>query len=313
MNTAFKAGFAAVVGRPNVGKSTLVNQLVGQKVAIVSPRPQTTRTRIQGIVNRERAQIVLIDTPGLHKPATALGRQMMKEVAQALESIDVVLLLIDASEDFGPGDRYALERVRQFVGPVFLLLNKIDLIPKARLLPLIDSLSREAEFAEIIPISAMTGDGLELLLEKLTERIPESEPYFPPDQFTDQPERFLAAELIREQAIAATYHEVPHALAVIVESFEEKASLIRIRAMLYVERESQKGILIGRGGEKLKQIGTAARRELEKLLGTKVYLELVVKVQRNWRDNPALVRQLDWRRQLEELGREQTDPRSSMA
>ena len=301
---AFKAGFVAVVGRPNAGKSTLVNRLAGQKVAIVSPRPQTTRNRIQGIVNRAAAQVVLIDTPGLHKPATALGRQMMDEVAQALEGIDILALLLDASEEFGAGDRWALERVREFRGTRFLLPNKIDLIPKSRLLPLMDACRRACEFAEIIPISALTGDGVDLLLEKLIDCVPKHDPYFPPDQYTDQPERFLAAEIIREKVIATTYHEVPHAVAVLVDSFEESAKLIRIRATVRVEREGQKGILIGRGGEMLKKIGTTARRELEELLGVKVFLELYVKVQRDWREKPALVRQLDWRRQLEQLSKE---------
>lgn len=304
MSPAFKSGFVAIVGRPNAGKSTLVNQLVGRKVAIVSPRPQTTRNRIQGIVNRDDAQIVLIDTPGLHKPATVLGRQMINEIEAALEGIDVLALLLDASEEFGRGDRRVLERAKTFGGPAFLLLNKIDLIPKARLLPLMDACSRENDFAEIIPISALTGNGLPLLLDKLIEHLPEGEPYFPSDQFTDQPERFLSAEIIREKAIGLTHHEVPHAIAVLVESFEESERLIRIRAMIHVERDGQKGILIGKGGEMLKKIGTAARRELEELLGVKIFLELHVKVQPDWRDNPALVRLLDWRRQLERLGKE---------
>jgi len=304
VTVGLKAGFAAIVGRANTGKSTLVNQLVGRKVAIVSPRPQTTRNRILGIVNREQAQLVLIDTPGMHKPETALGRQMVQEVEQAMEGVDVLALMIDASQEMGRGDRFALDRVRRFRGPAFLLPNKIDLIPKSRLLPLIDAFRRECEFAEIIPISALTGDGLPLLLEKFIKHLPVGEPFFPPDQFTDQPERFLAAEIIRGKAIASTRHEVPHAVAVLVEDFQESENLVRIHATVQVERDGQKGILIGRGGERLKQIGTAARRELEQLLGTKVFLELYVKVRRNWRDNPALVRQLDWRRQLEQLGKQ---------
>ncbi len=304
MGAALKSGFVAVVGRPNAGKSTLVNRLVGHKVAIVSPRPQTTRNRIQGIVNLENAQMVLIDTPGMHKPETALGRQMTGEVEQALEGIDVVALLVDASKDFDRGDRWPLERIKRVGGPAFLLLNKIDLIPKPRLLPLIDAYSREAEFAEVIPISGLTGDGLPLLLGKLAEYLPEGEPYFPPDQFTDQPERFLAGEIIREKLIASTRDEVPHAVAVLVEDFDDTPNLIHIRATVYVERDTQKGIVIGRGGEMLKRIGIAARRELEELLGVKVFLELYVKVRRDWRDNPALVRQLDWRHQLEQLSKE---------
>jgi len=299
----FKSGFVAIVGRPNVGKSTLVNRLVGQKVAIISPRPQTTRNRIQGIVHRSDAQVVLIDTPGMHKPATALGREMMGEVEQALDGNDIVALLLDASEKFGAGDRWALERVARSNGVRFLLPNKIDVIPKSRLLPLIDSCRRACEFVEVIPISALTGDGVPLLLEKLVEHLPIGAPYFPADQFTDQPERFLAGEIIREKVIASTYNEVPHAVAVLVESFEEGASLVRIHATIHVERDGQKGIVIGRGGETLKKIGTTARRELEILLGVKIFLELHVKVQRDWRDNPARVRQLDWRRQLEHLGK----------
>jgi GTP-binding protein Era len=301
---AFKSGFVAILGLPNAGKSTLLNRLVGRKVAIVSPKPQTTRNRIVGIVNREHAQIVFIDTPGLHRPDTALGRQMLEEIAQALEGLDVVVLIVDATREFSPLDRYALDRLRNFRGSAFLLLNKIDRMPKERLLPLIDRWRQEREFAEIIPLSALTGENVELLVGMLIERLPEGEPYFPPDQFTDQPERFLAAEIVREKAIAATRDELPYAMAVLVDRFEEGEKLIRITATIYVEREGQRGILIGKGGARMKAIGTAARQELESLLGTKVFLGLYVKVQPNWRDNPALVRQLDWRRQLEQLGEE---------
>ncbi len=304
MTSGFRAGFVAIIGRPNAGKSTLVNRLVGHKVAIVSPRPQTTRNRILGIVNRERAQIVLIDTPGLHRPESALGRLMMQELNQALEGVDVLALLVDASEETGAGDRFALDRVEQFHGATFLLPNKIDAIPKERLLPLIDAYRREHEFTEVIPISARTGDGLPLLVEKFTENLPEDEPHFPADQFTDQPERFLAAEFVREKAIAATRQEVPYAIAVLVDSFEEGQKLVRICATIYVEREGQKGILIGKGGETIKKIGTAARLELEQMLGVKIFLELHVKVQPNWRENAALVRLLDWRAQMERLSGE---------
>jgi GTP-binding protein Era len=297
----FRSGYVAIVGRPNSGKSTLVNALVGRKVAIVSPRPQTTRNRIHGIVNRPDAQLVLIDTPGLHKPDSALNRQMMQEAAGALDGVDILSLMVDASEEPGPGDRFALEWMRRFRGTSFLLLNKIDRIPKALLLPLIDSYSRQHDFAEVFPISALTGDGLVPLVENWIARLPQNPPYFPTDQFTDQPERFLAAELIREKAIHATREEVPYALAVLIERFEETERLIRIHATLFVERDGQKGILIGKGGAMLKKIGTAARLEIEHLLGTKVYLELFVKVHPNWRQNPALVRQLDWHRQLAQM------------
>jgi len=299
---AFKSGFVAVLGRPNAGKSTLVNRLVGHKVAITSVVPQTTRNRIQGIVNRAGAQIVLLDTPGLHKPGSALGRQMVKEIAEALEGIDVLALVVDATQEFGRGDRYALERVAQFQGKRFLLLNKIDRIAKPLVLPLIDLYRRELAFTEVLPLSALTGDGVDLLLDLLTEHLPEGPPMFPPEQFTDQPERFLAAEIVREKLLARTREEVPHALAVIVEQFEEGDRLVRIQATIYVEREGQKGIVIGRGGELLKATGTEARRELEAILGVKVYLELRVTVQPDWRDNSRFVRGLDWRHQLEELG-----------
>jgi len=301
MAPEFKSGFVAVVGRPNAGKSTLVNRLVGQKVAIVTSRPQTTRNRIQGIVNRPNAQVVLIDTPGLHRPDSALGRQMMGEVNAAFDGVDVLALILDVSEDIGKGDRHAIERAARFEGTRILLLNKVDRIPKDSLLPIIETVGKLTDFAEIIPISALTGDGVDRVLEKFIEYLPAGEPHFPPDQYTDQPERFLAAELIREKAMAGTFHEVPHAVAVLVDAFEETDKLIRIRATIYVEREGQKGILIGRAGASLKKIGTEARKELEEILGTKIFLELFVKVLRDWRDNPQLVRQLDWHLQLERL------------
>jgi GTP-binding protein Era len=301
----FKAGFAAILGRPNAGKSTLVNRLVGQKVAIVSSKPQTTRNRIQGIVNREGAQIVLVDTPGIHKPENELGRQMMDEVRQALQALDVLLLIVDAKADFGGGDRFALEMVKNARAPAILLLNKVDAVAKERLLPLIERYSKEHEFAEIIPISALTGDGLEIVLNEIVKRLPENPPYFPPEQYTDQPERFLASEIVREKAIVASRQEVPYAIAVLIDSFEEGAKLIRIRATIYVERDGQKGILIGKGGAMLKKIGTEARLELEELLGTRIFLGLYVKVLEDWRDRPALVRQLDWHRQLEQISASQ--------
>ena len=303
----FKSGFIAIIGRPNAGKSTLVNTLVGRKVAIVSPRPQTTRNRIQGIVNRDDAQIVLIDTPGIHKPDSVLSRQMMDEVQQSLEGVDVVSLIVDATADFGAGDRFAIEWLKRFRGPVFLLLNKIDTIRKDLLLPLIERYRQAFDFAEIFPISALTGQGCPDLVNGWLARLPEAPPYFPQDQFTDQPERFLAAEIVREKAILATRDEVPHAVAVLIDSFEETAELIKIRATIYVEREGQKGILIGKGGESIKKIGTQARKELESILGSHIFLELFVKVQANWRQNSALVRQLDWHRQLEQLGEMQED------
>jgi GTP-binding protein Era len=297
----FKSGFVAIVGRPNAGKSTLVNKLIGQKVSIVSPKPQTTRNRIQGILNREDAQIVLIDTPGLHKWENVLGRLMMDELQHALEGIDALSLIVDATKEFGPGDKFAIEWIRRFHGPIFLLLNKVDQIKKQLLLPIIDRYQKEFEFAEVFPISALTGEGCVDLVNAWLSRMPEAPPFFPADQFTDQPERFLAAELIREQAILATREEVPYAIAVLLDNFEEKKTLVRIRATLYVEREGQKGILIGKRGETMKKIGTLARLQIESILGSRVFLELFVKVQPNWRQNAAIVRQLDWRHQMEQL------------
>ncbi|MGH7838450.1 MAG: GTPase Era, partial [Candidatus Binataceae bacterium] len=284
----FKSGFVAIVGRPNAGKSTLVNTLVGQKVAIVSPKPQTTRNRIQGILNREDAQIVLIDTPGIHKPGSVLNRMMMDEAQQALEGIDVLSLIVDASADFGGGDRFAIEWAGRFRGPVFLLLNKVDRVRKQLLLPLIERYSKEFDFAEIFPIAALTGEGCFDLVNSWLAKLPEGSPHFPADQFTDQPERFLAAEILREKAILITRQEVPHAICVMIDSFTEAKDLLRIRATLYVEREGQKGILIGKGGETMKKIGTQARKELEEILGSKIFLETFVKVLPNWRQNPAL-------------------------
>jgi GTP-binding protein Era len=302
MTETFRTGFVAIVGRPNVGKSTFVNSLVGQKVAIVTSRPQTTRNRILGIVNRPDAQVVLIDTPGIHRPDSALGRQMLNEVAQAMEGIDVLALMIDASQGFTVADRLALERTRGFSGTKILLLNKIDRMSKSALLPLLETCGREHAFAEMIPISALAADGTRLALDQFIAYLPEGEPYFPKEQVTDQPERFLAAEIIREKAMQATRQEVPQAVAVQLDTFEERPALIHMRATIQVEREGQKGILIGSGGATLREIGTAARKELEQVLGTKIFLDLHVKVQKDWRDDHRRVQNLDWRRQMEQIG-----------
>jgi len=303
MKKRFHSGFVAVLGRPNVGKSTFVNQLVRQKVAIVTSKPQTTRNRILGIINRPHAQVVLIDTPGVHRASDVLGRQMMAEVSHALDGIDLLAVMIDASSGLTLGDRLSFEHARQFERPVFVLLNKIDRVAKPALLPLMQACSKETSFAEIIPISALSGDGVELALERFMAYLPEGEPYFPKEQVTDQPERVLAGEIIREKVMTNTKQEVPHAVAVRVEAFEQGQRLIRIRASIFVEREGQKGILIGQGGERLKAIGTDARQELEHILGLKVFLELRVKVERDWRQNARIVQQLDWRNQLDRLGR----------
>ena len=340
--SGYRAGFVAIVGRPNAGKSTLVNRLVGQKIAIVTSKPQTTRNRIQGIVTRENAQVVLIDTPGLHDAKSVLNKQMMREVAAALEGIDVLVLMVDATEVVsrsgfqGQGralreevvstnpatspnagfastnpatrpqvDHLVMDKSRRFAGKTILVLNKIDKLPRPKLAPLLEAFGKAQDFAAIVPISAMKGEGCDELFAEIVKLLPENAPYFPEDQVTDQPERFLASEIVREKAIALTYHEVPHALAVVVEKWEEAPKLLRIQMTLTVERPSQKKILIGRKGDMLKKIGTQARKELEEILSTKIYLGLFVKVAENWRENPMAVRELDWHTQLEALGEQE--------
>ncbi|HUL35007.1 MAG TPA: GTPase Era [Candidatus Eisenbacteria bacterium] len=297
----FRSGFVAIIGRPNAGKSTLVNRLVGQKIAIVTSKPQTTRNRIQGILTKSEGQIVFIDTPGLHEGKTALNRQMMREVSAALEGIDVLLMMVDASRTLPHADSMLLERAERFRAKTILALNKVDRVPKAKLLPLMDAFNKAFPFAAIVPISALKGDGCDALVQEILKNLPEGEPYFAEDEVTDQPERFLAGEIIREKAIQLTYHEVPHALAVRIDTYEETPKLLRIHATLNVERDSQKKILIGHKGEMLKRVGTEARKELEKLLGTKVFLETYVKVVADWRENPSKVRELDWHAQLEAI------------
>jgi len=360
-----------------VGKSTLLNALTGEKVAIVTAKPQTTRNRILGVVEvaarkgkrqdaRPAAQIVFVDTPGVHKPGSQLDRRMLQEVYEALETRDVVLVLVDASRrvklgdrEQGTGDReqgtegqrdgeeegepsdrlrqddrrekrakgpswasedeFLFGLVRKLDCPVFLVLTKIDLVPKDQLLPMIDALMKQHEFAEVIPVSARKKDGLDRLLARIVEKLPEGERYFPKDQYTDQPTRFMVAELIRERILVDTGEEVPYAAAVVIERFEEppaeverprkkgapqKLPLTRIAAAIYCEREGQKAILIGKGGSKLKEIGTGARKQIESLLGTRVYLELHVIVEPGWRDSKRFVEELDWRRELERLAGE---------
>jgi GTP-binding protein Era len=299
---AFRSGFVSIIGRPNAGKSTLLNAVVGEKIAIVTHKPQTTRNRIQGIVTVPgKGQIVFVDTPGVHKPERTLNKRMMQEVYDALEGCDLLLLMHDATQKFGKDDEFTLELVKRTKQPVVLLLNKIDLIAKPKLLEMIAQLSQLHEFKEIIPISAAKGSGLDILRKKVLESLPAGPHYFPDDQITDQPERFLAAEIIREQVLICAHQEVPYAATVMVEQWEEKPKLTRIAAAIYVERDGQKAIVIGRGGEMLKRIGSNSRRELEKILNTKVFLELFVKVQSGWRDSRHFVEQLDWHRQLEEM------------
>jgi GTP-binding protein Era len=305
---AFHSGFVCILGRPNAGKSTLLNALVGERLAIISPKPQTTRSRILGVVHipkqgkRGGAQVVLIDTPGVHKPDSSLGRKMMVEVREALEGCDLILLIVDVTKRLGGEDEFALKMAQQTGTPVFLLLNKVDLLrDKKALLPIIEDYHKRHDFKEVIPLSALKKDGIDVLLEKLVESLPSGPQYFAEDQITDQPMRFMAAEIVREQVLLATKEEVPYATTVVVDEFEEGPRLTRVAATIYCEREGQKAILVGKGGQMLKKIGTAARHNIERMSGTKVFLELYVKVQPGWRDSRAFVDELDWRRQLENL------------
>ncbi|MGO9401967.1 MAG: GTPase Era [Terriglobales bacterium] len=310
---SFHSGFVCILGRPNAGKSTLLNALVGEKLAIISPKPQTTRNRILGIINvpkqkasqkeREAGQIMLIDTPGVHRSGSSLGRKMMSEVREALEGCELVLMIVDAKRKWDRDDAFVLDLAKKAGTPVFLLLNKIDLLTdKSKLLPLMAQFQTLYDFKEIIPISALKKKGLDQLLSCVLKALPNGPRYFPEDQITDQPMRFMAAELIREHVLMQTHEEVPHAVSVLIEQFEESPRLTRIAAVIYCERYGQKAILLGKGGQMLKKIGTAARLDIEKMVGTKVFLELFVKIKAGWRDSRAFVEELDWRRQLQQIG-----------
>ena len=347
---SFRSGFVSIIGRPNAGKSTLLNALLGQKLAIVTHKPQTTRTRIYGVLEiplkkksktiegHPAAQLVLVDTPGIHKPDTQLDRRMMQEVHDALETRDAVLFIVDVTHKLpkqesgkitgrmtlsAAEDDFSLQLIKKLDCPVILLLNKIDTLSQHEILPLIQHWSGLYDFAEIIPISARKKINLDLLLEKVVAHLPEGQRYFPKHQLTDQPERFLVAELIREKILLLTGEEVPYATAVVVEKFEEpvpeltetgkikkrpagaKLPLTKIAAAIFCERTGQKAILIGKQGSMLKEIGTAARKDIESLLGTRVFLELFVKVQEDWRSKQTFVEDLDWRRQLEHIAAKQ--------
>ena len=305
----FHSGFVCILGRPNAGKSTLLNTLVGEKVAIISPKPQTTRNRILGILHvpkkmgRPGGQVVLIDTPGVHRPDTSLGRKMMAEVKEALNGCQLVLLIVDVTRKSAQADDFVLAMAKKSRTPVFLLLNKIDLLRsrKDKLLPIIDEYRKLHDFREIIPLSVRKREGLDLLLEKVIRFLPKGPRYFPEDQLTDQPVRFMVAEIVREQILLETSEEVPYATTVVIEQFEENAKLVRIAAAIFCERDGQKGILVGKGGQMLKKIGTAARLQIEEMLGKPVFLELFVKVRGNWRESHEFVEELDWRRQVESL------------
>jgi GTPase len=304
---AARSGFVTVVGRPNVGKSTLVNQLVGQKVAIVSDKPQTTRNRILAVVNvppggevNPGGQIVLFDTPGIHKPVHRMNERMVQTALQSLEQVDLALWLIDVAEEYGPGDRYVCDMLKRSGKPVLLGINKIDTVAKPKILPVIERYHRLLDFREVVPLSALKGENVDLLRERLVAHLPEGERLYPEDFLTDQPERFFVAEMVREQILRLTRDEIPYTTGVMIDSFQEGPELVRIEASVLVERDSQKAILIGKGGAMLKNVGTAARREIEAFLGTRIYLGLFVKVREGWREDA---------RTLEEMGLGKSPPR----
>jgi GTP-binding protein Era len=283
----FRSGFVAIVGRPNVGKSTLVNRLVGQKVAIVSEKPQTTRNRILAVVNRPGGQVVLFDTPGIHKPMHRMNRRMLASAEDSLSQVELAVWLVDVTQPYGPGDRHVRKMIKQGAcKKVLLAVNKIDALKKTRILPTIEQYRTLLDFVEVVPLSARTGENVELLLERVLAQLPEGEPLYPEDFLTDRPERFFVAEMVREQVLAHTREELPYATGVIIEAYREEPEIVRIDAAILVERDSQKGIVIGKGGAMLKAIGSAARREIEAFLGARVFLGLFVKVRKDWRENP---------------------------
>jgi GTP-binding protein Era len=287
----FRSGFISIIGRPNVGKSTLLNALLGEKIAIISDKPQTTRNRILGIVSRPGAQLVFMDTPGIHKPMHKMNEFMVKTALATYSEVDVILMLVEATEQPGGGDRFIIETLSKLKTPVFLLINKTDLIKKEALLPLMQEYGRLYGFAEIIPISALRND-LGGLVDIILKRLPQGPKYFPDDQLTDQPERFVVSEIIREKIFELTTEEIPYSTAVVIEEMKEEPEITRITAVIYVERDSQKGILIGKGGAMLKKIGTLARQDAEKLLGTKIFLQLWVKVKKGWREDEHMLKNL---------------------
>jgi len=292
-----RSGFVSILGRPNAGKSTLLNALIGEKIAIVADKPQTTRTSIQGVLTLPDAQIVFLDTPGIHKADSLMNKRMMDEVRAALDQRDLLLFVADARRRFHDEDAHAIALVKKSGTPALLVLNKTDLLGKDKtaLLPLIEQYRALHEFAAYIPISAKSGDGLDTLRQAVIERLPEGPAYFPPGHITDQPERFLAGELIREKILEATREEVPHSVAVWIDKWEEGDRLTRIYATIHVERNGQKAIIIGAAGAMLKHIGTLARHEIERLFGRHIYLDLHVKVQPGWREKPNFLAALDWR------------------
>lgn len=284
-----RSGFISIVGRPNVGKSTLLNRLVGQKVAIVTDKPQTTRNRILAIANTANAQMVFFDTPGIHKPKHEMNRRMVETAVSSLKRVDLVLLVVDLTQPFGKGDQHVLQLVGSVKVPLILCLNKIDRVEKRNILPVLDDYSKKGNFEELVPVSALTGENTEALLEVLEKHLPEGEKLYPEDTLTELPERFFVAEIVREKILNYTREEIPYVTAVRIDHWEDGDKLTRIEGSIIVERDSQKGILVGRKASMLKKIGTAARHEIEELLGTKVFLGLQVKVRSDWRENKRLL------------------------
>jgi GTPase len=287
-----KAGYVSLIGRPNAGKSTLLNRLVGTKLAIVSDKPQTTRNRILGVRNYPEAQVVYLDTPGIHRPLHRMNVRMVDAAVETIRGVDVVGVVVDVTEPPGKGDRFVLDLVKDAAAPVFLILNKIDLRKKSRLLPIIQRYSELGQFAEIVPVSAATGDNVDRLERAIVERLPDGEPMYPADYLTDQPERFFAAEIVREKVLQFTHAEIPFSTAVIVDRFEEAEGpngVLKLYCTIVVDRESQKPIVVGRGGEMIKRIGTAAREDLERFFSTRVFLDLHVRVKSEWREDDAVL------------------------
>ena len=301
MTKSFKSGFVAIVGRPNVGKSTFMNYVLGQKIAIMSDKAQTTRNKIQGVYTKDNAQIVFLDTPGIHNPKHELGEFMVKSAYSALKEVDAVLFMVNVSEKRGPGDDFIIEKLKGIKTPIFLVLNKIDLVTPEVLLERVESYKDALDFAGVFPISVLQGNNVNELMEALIEALPEGPQYYPADQITDHPEYFVVSELIREKILQLTQEEIPHSVAVTVDKMQkDEFDKVHVYANIIVERKSQKGIIIGKGGRLLKEIGTRARRDIQQLLGNKVYLELWVKVEKDWRKRKS---------NLQEYGYKETDYR----
>lgn len=293
--TEHKSGFVSIIGRPNVGKSTFMNRVIGHKIAIMSDKAQTTRNKIQGVMTREDAQIIFLDTPGIHKPKHKLGDYMMRVAKNTLSEIDAIMFMVNVNEDIGRGDEYIMEMLKNVKTPVFLVLNKIDLVYPDALMPKIEKYKTYMDFTEIVPISALEGLNVDHFIDVLKDYLPEGPKYYPDDQISDHPEQFVVGEIIREKILHLTSEEIPHAIGVNVDRMiKESEERVRIEATIFVERDSQKGIVIGKGGKKLKEVGKRARRDIEMLLGSKVYLELWVKVQKDWRNKVNFIRQMGY-------------------